>query len=156
MSGCVNKVLLVGHMGGDPTIRTTKGGDKIASFSLATTKTWKDRNSSERKQMTTWHDVVIFNTGLVGVVEQYTKKGSHLYVEGEISKRKYTGKDGVDRWAVEVIVPPFGGAITLLDRKEGNRPPDAESYSQYGGGSATVPPERPPGGPATSDDEVPF
>lgn len=156
MTGSVNKVILVGHLGHDVSVRE-KGATKVATFSLATTKRWRERDSNERKEHTTWHTVVIFNQGLVDVAAQYLKKGSAVYLEGEIGVRKYTSKDGVERWATEIILPAgFGScALVLLDRKEGNRPPDAESYSQYGGSSATVP-DRPPPGSGRDDDGVPF
>lgn len=150
MSGCVNKVILIGRLGHDPSLRKSNDGKRIASFSMATDKSWRDKNTGERRSITTWHNVVCFNDGLAGVIEQFVKKGSHVYVEGEIGVRKYVGKDSVERTAVEIILPAFGGSLTLLDRREG-RAPEAASYEDYGVGS----PDKPPPGSGT-DDEVQF
>ncbi len=129
----LNRVMLIGHVGQDPDIRSTNAGARLANFSLATSERWKDKASGERKERTEWHRVVIFNEALVGIVEQYVRKGSKLYVEGMLSTRKWTDNAGVERTSTEIVLKAFGGTIELLDRAEGSgRPPAAESADQYG------------------------
>jgi single-strand DNA-binding protein len=147
MSGSVNKAIVVGHLGGDPKIRATQGGAKVAELSVATGKSWRDKATGERRQSTEWHRVVVFVEGLVKVVEQYTKKGSKLYVEGEMRTRKWTDNAGVERFTTEIVIGQFGGQIVLLDRREGVAP--AASEDDYGGNQAG-------GGAPPPDDEVPF
>ncbi len=113
----VNKVILVGNVGQDPEIRHTQSGSKIANFSIATTDSWKDRSTGERKTQTQWHRVVIFNENISNIVEQYVKKGSKIYVEGSIQNRKYTGNDGVEKNITEIVLTQFKGEIQLLDGK---------------------------------------
>ena len=103
MAGSVNKVILVGNLGRDPEIRTTQDGKEIANITLATSESWKDRNTGERREKTEWHRIVVFNDGLIGVIKNYLHKGSKVYIEGRLSQRKYTDKNGVERWMVEVI-----------------------------------------------------
>ena len=103
MVGSVNKVILLGRLGKDPEIRSMQNGKRVANFGLATSKRWKDRETQEQKEATTWHNIVVFNEGLVGIIEQYVKKGSQIYVEGEIQTRKWQDKDGNDRFTTEVI-----------------------------------------------------
>lgn len=145
MSG-VNKAIILGHVGGDPQIRTAPNGARVASFSVATTKTWRDKTTNERKQSTEWHRVVVFSEGLVKVLEQFVHKGSKLYVEGEMRTRKWTDRAGVDRFTTEIVLADFVGQVVLLDRREG-MPPAAESADGYGAGGDAPPP---------ADDEVPF
>ena len=114
MVGSVNKVILLGRLGKDPEIRSMQSGKRVANFGLATSKRWKDRETQEQKESTTWHNVVVFNEGLVGIIEQYVKKGSQIYVEGEIQTRKWQDKDGNDRFTTEVILQPYSGNLTLL------------------------------------------
>lgn len=114
----VNKVILVGNVGKDPEIRTTQSGAEIASFSLATSESWRDKASGERKEKTEWHNVVVFNSALVGVVANYVKKGSQVYIEGSIQTRKWQDKDGNDRYSTEVVLQNFGGTIVLLNKPE--------------------------------------
>ncbi len=123
----VNKVILVGNVGGDPEIRFAQNGSKIATFSLATTETWKDRASGERKSLTQWHRIVVFNENLSTVVENYVKKGSKLYIEGSIQNRKYTGNDAVERSITEVIIGQFRGEIQMLDSKGFDSHPNSET-----------------------------
>ena len=114
MSGSVNKVILLGNLGRDPEIRSMQSGKKMASFSIATSKKWKDRNTQEQKEATSWHNIVVFNEGLVDVIERYVKKGSKIYVEGELSTRKYQDKDGNDRYTTEVVLQGYNSTLTML------------------------------------------
>jgi single-strand DNA-binding protein len=117
MSGSVNKVILLGNLGRDPEIRSMQSGKKMASFSIATSKRWKDRNTQEQKENTSWHNIVVFNEGLVDVVEKYIKKGSKIYVEGELSTRKYQDKDGNDKYTTEVVLQGYNSTLTMLDSR---------------------------------------
>ena len=110
----VNKVILLGNLGRDPEIRSMQSGKKMASFSIATSKRWKDRNTQEQKENTSWHNIVVFNEGLVDVIEKYLKKGSKIYVEGELSTRKYQDKDGNDRYTTEVVLQGYNSTLTML------------------------------------------
>ena len=114
----LNRVSLIGHLGKDPEIRATQGGDKVGNFSLATSERWTDKNTGEKKEKTEWHRVVVFGDGICGVLEKYVKKGSKLYVEGSLQTRKWTTEAGEDRYTTEVVVTKFGGQITLLDKQE--------------------------------------
>lgn len=120
MAGSVNKVILIGNLGGDPEIRTFQNGGKLASFRLATTERWKDRNSGEKKEKTEWHTVSVFAEGLVGNVEQYLKKGSKCYVEGQLETRKWQDQSGADRYSTEVVIRPYQGQIEFLDGRQGD------------------------------------
>lgn len=147
----VNKVILVGNVGKDPEIRRTSDGTPVASFSLATSDRWKDKATGERKERTEWHNVVVFNEQLVGIVERYVKKGSRLYVEGKLQTRKWTDKNGQDRYTTEVVLQPFRGEIQLLD-KASDEPMEATP-------AGLVPTERkPPQRPVRDEleDDVPF
>jgi single-strand DNA-binding protein len=115
----VNRIILVGNLGKDPEIRTTKDGKEIANFSIATTESWKDKSSGERKSKTEWHKVSVFSQGLVGIIKNYVKKGSKIYVEGQLQTRKWTDKNGVDKYTTEVILQNFNSTLVLLDSKEG-------------------------------------
>lgn len=117
MSG-VNKVLLIGNVGHTSEIRQSRNGNKIASLSVATSETWKDKLSGERKEATEWHKVVIFNQGIIKVVEQFVKKGAKLFLTGKMKTRKYTGQDGVERYVTEVVIGAFDGELVLLDGKD--------------------------------------
>jgi len=117
MSASVNKVILLGNLGRDPDIRSMQSGKKMASFSIATSKRWKDRNTQEQKENTSWHNIVVFNEGLVDVIEKYVKKGSKIYVEGELSTRKYQDKDGNDRYTTEVVLQGYNSNLTMLDSR---------------------------------------
>ena len=130
MSGSVNKVILLGNLGRDPEIRSMQSGKKMASFSIATSKRWKDRNTQEQKENTSWHNIVVFNEGLVDVIEKYVKKGSKIYVEGELSTRKYQDKDGNDRYTTEVVLQGYNSTLTMLDsRNSGSTSIEGESNS---------------------------
>jgi len=126
MVGSVNKVILLGNLGRDPEIRSMQSGNKMATFSLATSRRWKDKNTQEQKEKTSWHNVVVFGDGLVDVVEKYVKKGSKIYVEGELQTRKWQDQDGNDRYSTEVILQGFNGNLTLLDTRNSNKQSENE------------------------------
>jgi single-strand DNA-binding protein len=157
MSGSVNKVILVGNLGRDPEIRSLNSGDRVANLSLATSETWRDRNSGERKERTEWHRVVIFNDNLVKVAENYLKKGSKVYIEGQLSTRKFTDQSGAEKYSTEVVLQKFRGELTMLDVKgEGGGRDDGDF-----GGYASSGPRNQSAGPketfsADLDDEIPF
>ena len=160
MAGSVNKVILIGNVGADPEIRQSAEGRKIVKMRIATSETWKDKNSGERKEKTEWHSVVIFNQGLARIAEQYVKKGSKLYVEGALQTRKYTDGSGIERYTTEIVLNDFRGELTLLDGKGG-----ATGDSAFGGVSASFDAPAVSGGwdssakPADNnmlDDEIPF
>ena len=115
MAGSVNKVILVGNVGKDPEIRALNSGSRVCNLSIATSETWRDKNSGEKKEKTEWHRVVIFNDNLVKVVEQYVKKGAKLYIEGQLQTRKWTDNAGVEKYSTEVVLQGFGGTLTMLD-----------------------------------------
>ena len=117
MVGSVNKVILLGNLGRDPEIRSMQSGSKMASFSIATSKRWKDKNTQEQKEKTSWHNVVVFGDGLVNIVENYVKKGSKIYVEGELQTRKWQDQDGNDKYTTEVILQGYNSNLTLLDSR---------------------------------------
>ncbi|WP_045018443.1 single-stranded DNA-binding protein [Rhizobium nepotum] len=120
MAGSVNKVILIGNVGADPEIRRTQDGRPIANLRIATSETWRDRNSGERKEKTEWHTVVVFNEGLCKVVEQYVKKGAKLYIEGQLQTRKWQDQTGNDRYSTEIVLQGFNSTLTMLDgRGEG-------------------------------------
>lgn len=118
----VNKVILVGNVGRDPEVRRSQGGDPIVSFSIATTESWRDRTTGERKDRTQWHNVVIFNEGLAKVAESYVKKGSSIYVEGQLQTRKFTDRDGGERTVTEVVLQKYRGELVLLGTRGGDAP----------------------------------
>ncbi|HEV7372584.1 single-stranded DNA-binding protein [Arenibaculum sp.] len=171
----VNKVILVGNLGKDPEIRSMQNGGRVASFSLATSETWKDRATGERKERTEWHRIAVFNENLVGVIERFVKKGSKIYVEGQLETRKWTDQSGQERYTTEVVLRPYRGELTLLDSASGggggggggyDRGPD-EGYGGGGGGGGGY--DRGPSGggggrsggggrgPSEDlDDEIPF
>lgn len=130
MAGSVNKVILVGNLGRDPEIRSMQSGEEIAQLSLATSETWKDKASGERKERTEWHRVVIFNENLVKVAKSYLKKGSKVYIEGSLQTRKWTDKDGAEKYTTEVVLQRFRGELTMLDGREGG----GSGGGSYGGG----------------------
>ncbi|MDA9437374.1 single-stranded DNA-binding protein [Bradyrhizobium sp. CCBAU 51627] len=119
MAGSVNKVILVGNLGKDPEIRRTQDGRPIANLSIATSETWRDKNTGERKEKTEWHRVVIFNEGLCKVAEQYLKKGAKVYIEGALQTRKWTDQSGVEKYSTEVVLQGFNSTLTMLDGRGG-------------------------------------
>ncbi len=162
MAGSVNKVILVGNLGKDPVVRHTQDGKPIVSFGLATSESWRDKSSGERKEKTEWHNVVIFNENLAKIAEQYLKKGSTVYIEGSLQTRKYTNKDGVEASTTEIVLQNYSGTLTML----GGKPSSGDSSgSSYGGSDefgSSSPMDRPRAAakPASFnrdlDDEVPF
>ena len=119
MAGSVNKVILIGNLGKDPEIRRTQDGRPIANLTVATSETWRDKNTGERKEKTEWHRVVIFNEGLCKVVEQYVKKGAKVYIEGALQTRKWTDQSGVEKYSTEVVLQGFNSTLTMLDGRSG-------------------------------------
>src|ERR1051325_6503327 len=142
MAGSVNKVILVGNLGKDPEVRTTQDGQKIVNLALATSETWNDRQSGERKERTEWHRVVIFNDRVADVAERYLKKGAKVYVEGSLQTRKWTDQGGQERYTTEVVIGRFNGQLTMLDGRSGGG--DAGGFAEPPMGGATPPRERAP------------
>ncbi|MDH6297173.1 single-strand DNA-binding protein [Agrobacterium fabrum] len=136
MAGSVNKVILIGNVGADPEIRRTQDGRPIANLRIATSETWRDRNSGERKEKTEWHTVVVFNEGLCKVVEQYVKKGAKLYIEGQLQTRKWQDQTGNDRYSTEIVLQGFNSTLTMLDgRGEGGGGGGRSGGGDFGGGN---------------------
>src|SRR5579862_7355562 len=152
MAGSVNKVILVGNLGRDPEIRSTQDGLRIANLSVATSESWKDKSSGERKEKTEWNRVVIFSEGLVKVAKSYLSKGSKVYLEGTLQTRKWTDKDGQDKYSTEVVLQNFRGELTMLDSKGEGGGGGRGAYS--GGGAAESPASFDRG--SDMDDEIPF
>lgn len=165
MAGSVNKVILIGNLGRDPEVRSTQDGAKIVQLSVATSENWKDKSSGERKEKTEWHRVVIFNDRLAEVAEKYLRKGSKIYLEGQLQTRKWTDKDGAEKYTTEVVLGKFRGELTMLDgRGEGGASSGGYGDDMGGserasgapaggsGGRARVP----AGGRDDLDDEIPF
>lgn len=157
-----NRVMLRGNVGADPEIRRTQDGRPIASLRLATSESWKDRATGERKEVTEWHSVVVFNENLCDVVEKYVHKGSFIAVEGALKTRKWQDQSGQDRYTTEIVVQGFNGGVDLLDKAPSNRPPAAGGADDYGYESDRASgrsPSTPSGRPNFSrdmDDEIPF
>jgi single-strand DNA-binding protein len=167
MAGSVNKVILIGNLGRDPEIRRTQDGRPIANFTVATSDTWRDKNTGERKEKTEWHRVVIFNEGLCRIAEQYLKKGSKVYLEGQLQTRKWQDQSGQERQTTEVVLQGFNSALTMLDKAGGGGGGmgggdfgSDDSGSDFGS-SGPAPRERKPamagaGKRGDMDDEIPF
>lgn len=134
MSGSVNKVILIGNVGRDPEVRRMNSGDAVVNFSVATSETWRDKASGEKRERTEWHNVVIFNEQLGKVAEQYVKKGTKVYVEGALQTREYQDKDGNQRKTTEVVLQRFRGELTLLDSRGGGRGEGADDRGSFAGG----------------------
>ena len=159
MAGSVNKVILIGNLGADPEIRSLTSGDRVANLRIASSETWRDRGSGERKEKTEWHRVVVFNENIVKVCEQYLKKGAKVYVEGAIQTRKWTDQAGVEKFSTEIVLQKFRGELTMLDGRGG----DAEQGGGYagGGGGFSSGPRQQSSAPREEfshdlDDEIPF
>lgn len=174
MAGSVNKVILVGNLGKDPEIRTFgQSGDRKASFTMATSETWRDRQSGERREKTQWHNIVVLNENIIRTVESYVKKGSKVYVEGQLESRKYTDNQGQERYITEIVIGKFKGELTMLDTRGGGGDAD-DSFGESGGSRSGGGYNRAGGGgnfgggqpqrgggqresfPADMDDEIPF
>ncbi len=160
MAGSVNKVILIGNLGRDPEVRFTQDGTKIVNFSLATSDRWKDKQTGEQKEKTEWHRVVIFNEHLADIAEKYLKKGSKVYVEGQLQTRKWTGNDGNERYTTEVALQRFRGELTMLDTRGGG---GSEQPAAAASGTGEPPEWNSPGNDAAGggagaelDDEIPF
>lgn len=162
MAGSVNKVILVGNLGRDPEVRTLNNGGKVVNLNLATSETWRDKQSGDRQERTEWHKVVIFNENLADIAERFLRKGSKVYVEGQLQTRKYTDKDGAEKYTTEVVLQRYRGELTMLDGKgegggagggSGGFGAREDSYagggSSSGGGGGR-------GGASDLDDEIPF
>ncbi len=148
MAGSVNKVILVGNLGRDPEIRSMQDGTKVANLSLATSESWKDKNSGERREKTEWHRIAIFNDRLADLAEKYLKKGSKIYVEGQLQTRKWTDQSGQERYTTEVVLSRFRGELTMLDGRGGASGGTGEGFSE--------PPPARGGGAGELDDDIPF
>lgn len=154
MAGSVNKCIIVGNLGRDPEIRTFPNGGKVVNLRIATSETWRDKTSGERKDRTEWHSVSILNEPLAKIAEQYLRKGSTVYIEGQLETRKYQAQDGSDRYSTEIVLRPYNGALTLLGgRPEGNA--DAGGY-QSPQSEGNKPPTGGERGRDDIDDEIPF
>ncbi|GAA5068601.1 single-stranded DNA-binding protein [Roseibacterium beibuensis] len=169
MAGSVNKVILIGNLGRDPEVRSFQNGGKVCNLRIATSETWKDRNTGERRERTEWHSVAIFNENLARLAEQYLRKGSKVYIEGKLETRKWQDQSGQDRYSTEVVLRPYAGELTFLDGRDGGQGggggySGGASGGGYGGGSS-FPDDR--GGPSGGgyggpsggndmDDEIPF
>ena len=170
MAGSINKVILVGNLGNDPEIRQTQDGRELAHLSIATSETWKDRNTGERREKTEWHRVVCFNEGLVNVIKNYLRKGSKVYIEGQLQTRKWTDQSGQDRYTTEVVLQGYNGNLTMLDsRNAGGSTGGGGGYNdnQSAGGGYSNPSFGQGGGNVASagaamapapdmDDDIPF
>ncbi len=162
MAGSVNKVILIGNLGKDPEVRTMNNGGEVVSFSLATSENWNDKSSGERREKTEWHNIVVFNENLGRIAKQYLRKGSSVYVEGQLQTRKWTDQNGNDRYTTEVVLQRFRGELTLLGGREGGGSGGGSSNwgedrgaSSFGGGASRGPSS---GGAFDNDldDDVPF
>ena len=152
MAGSVNKVILIGNLGRDPEVRHTNEGVPIVNMSLATSESWRDRTSGERRERTEWHRVVIFNEKLGEIAQKYLRKGSKVYLEGQLQTRKWTDQSGVEKYSTEVILNRFRGELTMLDTRGGG-----DSYGeQYDESQAPAPASAPAGSGDDLDDEIPF
>jgi single-strand DNA-binding protein len=163
MAGSVNKVILVGNLGKDPEIRRTQDGRPIANLSIATSETWRDKNTGERKEKTEWHRVVIFSEPLCKIVEQYLKKGAKVYIEGALQTRKWTDQSGVEKYSTEVVLQGFNSTLTMLDGRSGGGGGSFGSDDSGGdfgaGGSGSSTPRRAVAAGARNsdmDDDIPF
>tara|TARA_Y100000590_G_scaffold422368_1_gene527040 strand:+ start:5860 stop:6321 length:462 start_codon:yes stop_codon:yes gene_type:complete len=153
MAGSVNKVILLGNVGKDPEIRATQSGSKLASFSIATSKRWKDKQTQEYKDKTEWHKIVIFGEGLTSIVEKYVKKGSKIYIEGELQTRKWEDQDGKDRYTTEIVLQGYNSTLTLLDSKGTDSSISNKNEQENSNKIANSTPEEQK---SDLDDEIPF
>lgn len=155
MAGSVNKVILIGNLGRDPEIRSLNNGDRVCNLRIATSESWRDKSSGERKEKTEWHSVVIFNDNIVKVAESYLKKGSTVYIEGALQTRKWTDQNGVEKYSTEIVIQRFNGQLTMLGGKQDSERSSGGGGDDYSSGFTTSKPS----GPKESydlDDDVPF
>ena len=160
MAGSVNKVILIGNLGADPEIRHTQDGRGIANLRIATSESWRDRNTGERREKTEWHRVTVFSEGLVKVIQNYVKKGAKLYIEGQLQTRKWQDQNGQDRYSTEVVLQGFNGTLTMLDGRSGGGGGDfggdSSGYSSGGGGYSSSQGSQPMPSGNDLDDDIPF
>ncbi len=160
MAGSVNKVILIGNLGRDPEVRTFQNGGKVCNLRIATSETWKDKSTGERRERTEWHSVAIFQEGLVRVAEQYLRKGSKIYIEGKLQTRKWQDQSGQDRYSTEVVLQGFDGTLVMLDGRSGGGGGQGGGYDSGSGENYDSDPAQGGGsGPAPAsnmDDEIPF
>ncbi|MFV0359003.1 single-stranded DNA-binding protein [Tropicimonas sp.] len=158
MAGSVNKVILIGNLGRDPEVRTFQNGGKVCNLRIATSENWKDRNTGERRERTEWHSVAIFSEPLARIAEQYLRKGSKVYIEGQLETRKWQDQSGQDRYTTEIVLRPYRSELTLLDsRGEGGASGGGGGYDDRGGyGGGGYDSGAPSGGRSDIDDEIPF
>ncbi|MEM7506783.1 MAG: single-stranded DNA-binding protein [Pseudomonadota bacterium] len=158
MAGSVNKVILIGNLGADPEARTFQNGGKVVNLRIATSETWKDRNTGERQERTQWHSVAIFSEPLANVAERYLRKGSKVYIEGQLETRKWQDQNGQDRYSTEVVLRPYRSELTMLDGRSDGGAGGGGGYGggSYGGGSGGGSPQGGGGGVGGMDDEIPF
>jgi single-strand DNA-binding protein len=157
MAGSVNKVILIGNLGKDPEIRTLNSGDRVCNLRIATSETWRDKSSGERKEKTEWHQVVIFNDNIVKVAENYLKKGSTVYIEGALQTRKYE-QNGVEKYTTEIVIQRFNGQLTMLGGRDGGGGGARSSDDDYSSGFSTGGANKPSGPKESYDlnDDIPF
>ena len=157
MAGSVNKVIIVGNLGKDPEVRNFPNGGKVCNFPVATSETWRDRNSGEKQERTQWHNIAIFSEPLVNIAERFLKKGSKIFVEGQLETRKWQDNTGADRYSTEVVLRPYKGELTLLDNKSETDNTQRESLSES---TTSVMPQNTENSPSFAvddfDDEIPF
>ena len=157
MAGSVNKVILLGNLGRDPEIRSTQSGSKMATFSIATSKRWKDKNTQEQRDKTSWHNIVVFGDGLVDIVEKYVKKGSRIFLEGELQTRKWQASAGNARYTTEVVLQGFNSNLTLLDsRNATNNIEDKDINTDQAASNFENPTSSKSSDSSESDDDIPF
>ncbi|KAA0075915.1 single-stranded DNA-binding protein [Tardiphaga sp. P9-11] len=168
MAGSVNKVILVGNLGKDPEVRRMQNGNPVVNLTVATSDTWRDKGTGERKEKTEWHRVVIFSEGLAKVAEQYLKKGAKVYIEGALQTRKWTDPQGVEKYSTEIVLQGFNSTLTMLDGKGGGAGGGGgyggdDMGESFGGGQSSAPPQRRVAAPAGGggrgsdmDDDIPF
>lgn len=156
MSGSVNKVILIGNLGADPEIRRMNSGDPVVNFRIATSESWRDKNTGERKEKTEWHSIVIFNEGLAKIAEQYLKKGMKVFIEGQLQTRKWQDSNGLDRYSTEVVLQKFRGELQMLSSTGGERAPPPTGQDDYGTQSGRDSGTRPATPSRELDDEIPF
>ncbi|MFZ4763244.1 MAG: single-stranded DNA-binding protein [Alphaproteobacteria bacterium] len=153
MAGSVNKVILVGNLGRDPEVRTMQNGGRVCTLSIATSESWKDKGSGERKEKTEWHRAVIFNDNLVQIAERYLRKGSKIYLEGQLETRKWADQSGAEKYSTEVVLRPYRGELTILDGRTGEGGGERDSFESSASGGRNV---GFGGGAPEFDDEIPF
>ena len=159
MAGSLNKVMLIGNLGADPEVRNLTNGGKVVNLSVATSESWKDKNTGEKKERTEWHRVVIWNEGLCGIAERYLHKGDKVYIEGQLQTRKWQDQAGEDRYSTEVVLTGFGGALTMLSTGGGNGDRDGGNASRSGNSGRPdrgAPPRSSQQPAFNADDDIPF